>query len=229
MASCLETITSERCVDLLRFLEGMKVTRTWQGYGVTIFLEIGKLTRTKTKIRVRGVMRTHTSIIGQVTMMIDPDWRIERPRSIQFASSFKEKAFKQHFRSLVGVKIASVELVGRLPELRVNFADGRLLATFSDRSAQPAWSIGIKDLRLFPMNEVWRGVDVSPWVRVFAGQPVIDYCFDPTGTDARKLFAMYWFPWLKRGVRPFPWLKKRVPKAARNPESKTQNPESRRS
>ena len=137
-------------------------------------LQIGKLTRTKRKTRVSGVTRTHTIITGQVSMMIEPCWRIEKSRSIQFGSAFKEKTFKQHSQSLVGVRIASVEVVGRVPELRVNFDDRRALATFSDNAAQPCWCVLVKDVRLVPMHDVWQGVDVTPVFCVFAGRPAVD-------------------------------------------------------
>lgn len=184
MAECSEAVSKEVCKALLCRLAGMRVSMPWVGYAGTIFLELGKLhTETTT---VRGVVKRRRRR-GQVTLMIEPQWRVERPASIQFASGFPNGQIERGAATLKGLHLADVALTNGLPELELTFDDGRRLKTFTDFLAQPGWTIGVSDRSLLELAPAWDGVDVSPWLCVRAGRFIMSYCFDEAEVDVGRL------------------------------------------
>lgn len=114
---------------------GLPVNWPWRGYGSAIFLELGNLHR----IRRRRGNGHH--ILGEVTIMIEWDWRVEDSSSILFASNSKDEQFDPGLKSLQRRIITSIELVGRVPELAILFDDDRSLRTFVTVPPQPRWAI----------------------------------------------------------------------------------------
>ncbi|MFO7908096.1 MAG: hypothetical protein ACQESR_04965 [Planctomycetota bacterium] len=117
--------------------------------------------------------------------MVEADWRLERPRSLQVGSGFSTARIDKQIATLVGIAVNIIQLVGRLPELAIDLEDGRRFVTFTNWTAQPRWSIGFKDLSLFPLDADWKGTDVTPWIHVRAGRTEIEYCYDDSKASVR--------------------------------------------
>ena len=176
MATVHESITLEECNEILAVLNGLPVTHVWLGYASSLFLEIGKLKREE---RQRADGSRLVSVVGQATFMLEPDWRVEGPRSIRFGSGFGERKIANRVTTLKGIRLATTVADGAVPELTITLSDGRRIRTFTNRKAQPCWSVGFKDIALLDLAEWWDSVDVSPWVGVHSGRLSIEYCFDP--------------------------------------------------
>jgi len=183
MAACYETVTSERCANLLGRIEGLRISRPWLGYANVLFLELGKLHTETLKTR-RRTLRTRK---GQVCFMIEPNWRVEKRRSIQFGSEFSDARIAKGVPSLRGQHVERIELTDGLPELQVTFDDGRCLRTFADWDTQPAWTILVHDRSLADLASVWDGIDVTPCLHVEQGRLQIEYDFDDRDIDLRRL------------------------------------------
>lgn len=176
MAACYQRISVSDCNQLLFACKGLVVSRVWRSIDPTIFLEVGRLSGKKGRA---------SRPAGQVTFMIEADWRLERRRSIQVGSGFTSTRIDKQIASLIGVGIDAAEVVGRLPELAIEFNDARRLASFTHWTSRPRWSIGFKDLSLFPLDPRWNGIDVTPWVHTAkAGRVEIAFCYDHTQAGA---------------------------------------------
>lgn len=176
MAAVHESITLHECNEILAVLIGLPVTRVWLGYAHCLFLEIGRLAREETR---DADGKRHVRVDGRATFMIDPDWRVEGPRSIQLGSSFGKRKIANRVRTLEGARLAAVLAEGAVPELAIALSDGRRIRTFTDWATQPHWWVGFRDVELFGLDEFWEGVDVKPWVGIHCGRLSVQYCFDP--------------------------------------------------
>lgn len=176
MATCYETISVSTFTDILASCKGLRVSRVWRSVDFCIFLEVGRLTKSG----------KYKKLKGQITFMLETDWRVEKARSIQVGSNFSDKRINNQLATLVGTTIDSVEIVGKLPELYITFGDGRRLATFTCWIGQPHWHIGFNDSSLFPLHLLWKGIDVSPWIRVQRGRLEVEYCYDDSKASVRK-------------------------------------------
>ena len=183
MAECYETVSRDRSNDLLASLSGLRISRTWEGYAKTIFLEIGKLW-TETLV-LKGLSRSRQS--GQICLMIKPQWRVEKRFSVEFGSGFSDSLIARKRSNLKGQIVETAVLTDRLPELQVAFDDGRCLRTFSDWRSQPNWTVLFHDKSLIQVTPVWDGVDVTPCLHVRNGRLEMSYCFDDREIDARRL------------------------------------------
>ncbi|MCA8989993.1 MAG: hypothetical protein KDA78_20270 [Planctomycetaceae bacterium] len=141
-----------------------------------MFLEVGSLKKSK------GA----TNPAGRVTIMVEADWRIEKPRSIETGSGFSSARIDSGLAALVGVRINRIEIQGRAPEINISLDNGKKFCTFTNWHRQPAWSIGFQDHGLFPLDPNWSGIDVNPWIHIQSGRPVIEYCYDDTEAFAGK-------------------------------------------
>ncbi len=198
MATCYETLTKDSAVALLNVLAGLRVSRTWVGAGGTCLFELGKL---HTEVRTSTKGTTWRTRKGQVTLMIDPHWRVEKRYSVRVSSDMRkdpgpglisvaDPTLVKGLSTLKGQTVEAVLLTEGVPELHVKFRDGGCLRTFGytyRKHLQPTWSIGFNDLSLKALGPVWDGVDVSPWLQVGRGRPEISYCFDPSGLDMSRL------------------------------------------
>jgi hypothetical protein len=176
MAACSESLTIEQGKTLISVCKGLKVNHAHRG-GVnpSLFLEIGRLHK---EIRtLRSHRRRFTVLKGQITFMIESDWRVEKPRSIQVGSGFSDRQIDRMLKTLIGRRVVAASVVGRLPELQIELDDGRLVSTFTNWTNQPRWSVGFKDARLFELRSL-PAAEISPWMHFQKGRLEVEYCFD---------------------------------------------------
>ena len=117
----------------------MPVSHAWLGHGTCLFLELGDLS--EGKVRRNGSIGNPT---GEITIIVDFDWRIERKRSILIGSEDTKKRLENAINSLVGSRILSVETIGRIPELQIGLSNSLWVTTYSCNSGQPQWGIIFK-------------------------------------------------------------------------------------
>ena len=116
-------------------LRGKRVSHVWRGYGSALFLEFGKLAETRKLNGKRG------QPVGEVTLMIEWSWRVENKTSILGGSWSNERRWPKLFERLVGRKVKSVELFGRLPEVAVALSNGLRVISFMTADGQPSWAV----------------------------------------------------------------------------------------
>lgn len=186
MGACYESLDLDGCNRLLGRLTGLRVSKTWQGTDPTVFLELGRLHRER--------VGRFTRVCGQVCLMIASDWRVEKPRSIHFASSFSPRTLKRLLPGLVGLRVTRLLVEAGPRELLAEFSDGRVLRTFGDWAPQPMWTALVHDKSLVPLDPLWKGVDVTPCIHIVRGRPEVEYDFDPAGADVKALKRRYRCP-----------------------------------
>jgi len=183
MAAYNESLTIGQGNTALRVCEGLRIARAELGYGQTLVLQFGRLKR---EVRRLSTGRKFTVFNGQLTCSTYSDWRAEKPHSIQFGSGFSDHQIDKWLNSLIGTRINAVALIGRLPELRIELDDGRIISTFTDWSNQPQWSIGFNDTKLFNLRSLPPAADISPWMHVRGGRLHIEHCYDDANPVARQ-------------------------------------------
>ena len=113
----------------------MRVSQIWRGHGSALFVELGQLTpRTR---RDGGVAAPE----GEIGVMIEWSWRIEKARSILCGSWSDEHLWQAAFDQLIGRDVATIEVFGRVPELCVAFSGDFHLASFMTAAGDPAWTL----------------------------------------------------------------------------------------
>lgn len=117
-------------------LIGMQVSHVWRGFGSAIFLEFGNL-------QDRGVRKdgTKRNPDGDVSVMIEWSWRIEKARSILGGSFSSDGKFLGMLKKLVGATVADMKVTDGLPELVLTFSNGLKLASFMTAEGQPQWAV----------------------------------------------------------------------------------------
>lgn len=128
-------ISRERFLALMAPAAGQPVSSTWRGHGSAVFLELGELRHEPAYSHARG----------EITLMIQWSWRVEGPRSIQFGSWSTERRITSGVRRLAGDRVVSLAVEGRLPELAVALASGRVLRSFMTAEGQPEWCVFLPD------------------------------------------------------------------------------------
>lgn len=113
---------------------GLPVSHVWRGYGSALFVELGDLT--PTRVRRDG---SPGNPEGEMSLMIEWSWRIERPRSILCGSFSEETKWPGAFAKLVGSTVENVTIFGRLPEVSLAFSNGLHLSSFMTADGQPQW------------------------------------------------------------------------------------------
>ncbi|MFZ6799045.1 hypothetical protein ACO0KZ_04540 [Undibacterium sp. Di24W] len=127
----------------MALLSGMTVSHVWLGIGSALFLELGTLSE--------GNKRKDGSLgnsIGEVTVMVDFDWRVERQRSILGGSHDTPKRRISISNLLLNTTIVSAQTVGRIPELQMQLSNKLWISTFSHDKGQPTWAVGFNSLGL---------------------------------------------------------------------------------
>jgi hypothetical protein len=113
---------------------GLRVADAWRGHYSAIFLELGRLHKHPAKT-------THASRgKGDVSLMLDCKWRLETPRTIALGSLDRYSAIERGIAKLIGTTICKVSVLGRIPEIVVEFEEQRWLQSFSD-SKSSTWAI----------------------------------------------------------------------------------------
>jgi hypothetical protein len=118
-------------------LIGLPVSHVWRGHGSAIFVELGRLAPS-TRVRRDGSIGNP---FGEITLMIEWSWRIERPRSILGGSWSSERRWPGMFKNLQGTKVIGAKLVGTLPEIELSLSNGLRLASFMTAEGQPEWGL----------------------------------------------------------------------------------------
>jgi hypothetical protein len=121
----------------------MPISHVWFGHGSALFLELGALSE--------GRKRKDGSAgnpVGDVTVLVDFGWRIERQRSILCGSGESKQRCSNAANKLMGTTIMSAQLVGRIPELELSLSNNLWLTTFSRYEGQPTWSVLFRTARL---------------------------------------------------------------------------------
>jgi hypothetical protein len=119
----------------LSALHGKRVSHVWRGYGSALFLEFGELSRTR---RLNG-KPGHP--VGDLSLMVEWSWRIESKNSILGGSWSNERGWPRLFKRLVGSKVRSVELFGRIPEIALELSNGLRVVSFMTADGQPSWAV----------------------------------------------------------------------------------------
>jgi hypothetical protein len=125
-------MTFEQFVEPMR---GLPVSHAWRGHLSVVFLELGSLSPGRT--RKNGIAGNP---IGEFTIHIEPNWRIEGARSILCGSDDTMPAIERALALVVGTTLKDITCVGRLPELNLQLSVGALL-TFSAWKGQPNWTV----------------------------------------------------------------------------------------
>lgn len=121
--------------SFIKALLGKPVSYVWRGYGSALFIEFGKLKPAKT----RKGKPSHPE--GEITLMIEWSWRIERPKSILGGCWSSERRWPAMFKRLIGGKVVGVEIFGALPEISVSLSNGLRVVSFMTAEGQPEWAV----------------------------------------------------------------------------------------
>jgi hypothetical protein len=116
-------------------LRGKRVSHVWRGYGSALFIEFGELTGTR---KLNG---KRAQPVGELSLMVEWSWRIENKTSILGGSWSNERSWPRLFKRLIGAKVKSVELFGRLPEIALALTNGLRVLSFMTADGQPSWSV----------------------------------------------------------------------------------------
>ena len=150
-----QRITYEQFRALTRPLLGLTVSRTWRGYGSTIFLEMGEL---KEVTRRGKDDTTRVSLQGQATIMFEMDWRVERPQSILFGSFASKQKIEHSIKKLEDEKVVDIDVEGRLPEIVIALSGGFWVHSFRTLDGQPEWCLFFNE-----------GGDCLAWIDSYRG------------------------------------------------------------
>ena len=126
----MPTISPAQFSGLASSLLGLPVSNVWRGHGSAIFVELGEMTH----------KRGH-SPTGVATVMIEWSWRVETPRSVSFGSFSSSRKIDAGLPGLLGRRVESIELFGRLPEVTLGLSNGRWLSSFATAEGQPEWAL----------------------------------------------------------------------------------------
>lgn len=138
MNSQKRKLSETEFAQIVKPLIEMPISWTWRGYGTTIFLEFGIL-KEEEKQRKDGSWRI--SRRGEITLMLQYGWRVERLRSIAFGSDSSKTKIETGLARLRGNQIINVSVEGRLPEIVLQLSNGYWVRSFVAWAGQPAWSL----------------------------------------------------------------------------------------
>ncbi len=121
--------------DALAFTKrfcGKIINRVWRGNGTAIFLEVGHLTDRK----------------GELTIMIEWSWRVEKHLNILFGSWSDESLLSDSLKKLKGLSVESISFQSRLPELVIELSNEFWVCSFSTVEGNPEWALITSDKTL---------------------------------------------------------------------------------
>lgn len=133
-------------------LLSMPLSNAWNGYGSAIFLEFGSLSLVKKNGEKRNNAR------GDITIMIEWDWRAEKELSIICGSSVESDKIESFLSTLVGSKMTELTTTGKLPELEIKLSNGITLKSFMTDIGQPEWAFFDHRKNSFPTLAVEDGL-----------------------------------------------------------------------
>lgn len=135
-----QVFSTESFPTLVQSLLGLTVSRPWKGYGSTLFLELGQLKPTES-------LRGRTFEVGEASVWIEWDWRVERDVSILYGSSDTQPNIERNICGLAGLVVESISIAGKVPELTVNFNKGLSLRSMAMTTGDAQWIIRLQDGR----------------------------------------------------------------------------------
>ena len=121
-------------------LVGHIVTHIWFGHYSALYLELGELTSSKLTRRDGSLGNPR----GEFTVYAGFDWRIERPRTVYGSRNCSRRRQKSITAKLLGTKVTSASVYGRIPELQVGFSSGMWLTTFGLGRGDPDWRVSFR-------------------------------------------------------------------------------------
>ena len=137
-------IPKDKFDKLVQPLIGLEVTRVWRGFGTALFVELGKLS--KKSYRLKSGKRK-SFLVGQYSIFVGWDWRVEHSKSIYFGSWSTDKCINKRYSQLNGKFVSAIYYEGRLPELVVELSDRLWIHSFhvsSTSDTQPTWYIDLR-------------------------------------------------------------------------------------
>jgi hypothetical protein len=123
--------------------------------------------------------------------MLDLGWRVENRYTVAFGRYSSARKLAHRTRMLVGDRIDSVGLSGRVPELSILLESGKTIRTFQSYEGPPQWSIGFWDLSLIDVEPEWKRNDVSVWLGFKNKGYVRSYCFDERAFKPRGFLQKF--------------------------------------
>lgn len=82
---------------------------------------------------------------GELTLMVQWSWRIERKHSILGGSWSSDKKWPGMFKKLLGAQVTEVEIFGHLPEISISMSNGLRVLSFMTAEGQPEWSLSTRN------------------------------------------------------------------------------------
>ena len=137
-------ITREQFAALAKPLVGLQVTRPWRDYASAVFLELGPLMKIPSYRGSTGKTISPRPC-GKACVMLQWDWRVERPRAVDFGPGSSYRRIDNRIPGLKGTCVVEVKVVGRLPELLIALSDNRLIHTFQITESPPGWVVFLPD------------------------------------------------------------------------------------
>jgi hypothetical protein len=128
---------------LVRPLIGLPVSRLWQSFEWTLFLELGRLAWTPSPPPLKRWKRG--SWRGERSVMLDQGWRIEREDGIVADSRSGATAIRRALRSLRGRRLEAVDIEGRLPELSLRLSGNLWVRSLSAACEATEWALFLAD------------------------------------------------------------------------------------
>ncbi len=183
-----QRLDSARFHEDLSVLRGMKIGRVWLGYADALFLECGRLKKERI---LPASSPLSTVLIGQVTFMLDCQWRIENRFTVVCGRDSRPRKLSHRAQKMVGLSIESVEATGRVPELAIALRNGQFIRTFKSYEGPPRWSVGFRDPALLDIQPEWQSNDVSVWLCFEDRSFMRHYCFDEVKFRPRKFLRQY--------------------------------------
>jgi hypothetical protein len=113
---------------------GLNVSDSWRGEGKTIFLELGKLQNHQNAGQYISKGK------GEVTLMFDCRWRLEKLNSILVGSLNDIIEIEKHIKSLINKKVEDISFIGRIPEMVIKFENNIWLQSFTSYKNED-WAI----------------------------------------------------------------------------------------
>ncbi len=121
----------------LSLLIGKPISHVWFGDYSALYLELGEL--------APGHVRRDGSLgnpIGEVTVYVGFDWRIERKKAAFITSQARPIQYDALIEQFKGAAIVSISLSSSSKELEILFSNSNSLVTQTSDSPDPEWSVG---------------------------------------------------------------------------------------
>jgi len=130
------SLTKEEFDRIVKPILGLEISRSWQGYGSALGIELGRLQPTSGNPR---------SLQGEASILLEWCWRFESEREVVFGAFDSHPVIETGLAGLMGSRVVDIRLEGRLPELVFELSSGLWLRTFAPLGGDPRWTIFLLD------------------------------------------------------------------------------------